>query len=134
MSELLANYTSLHVGGLAKKFIRTSSENELVEAIKAADSAGDEVLIMGGGSNVLISDAGFNGTVIHVETKGNTFAIDACSGGMITVASGENWDEFVAFMIEKGFAVLRVCLEFQEVWELLQFKISAHMAMRYQRL
>jgi len=69
MSELLANYTSLHVGGLAKKFIRTSSENELVEAIKAADSAGEEVLIMGGGSNVLISDAVFSGTVIHVETK-----------------------------------------------------------------
>ena len=43
MSELLANYTSLRVGGPAKKFIRTSSESELVEAIKAADSAGDEV-------------------------------------------------------------------------------------------
>jgi UDP-N-acetylmuramate dehydrogenase len=106
MSELLANYTSLHVGGPAKKFIRVSSQSELVEAIKAADSAGEEVLIMGGGSNVLISDAGFNGTVIHVETKGNTFHIDACSGGMISVASGENWDEFVAFMIEKGFAGL----------------------------
>jgi UDP-N-acetylmuramate dehydrogenase len=106
MSELLANYTSLRVGGPAKKFIRVSSESELVEAIKAADSAGEEVLIMGGGSNVLISDAGFSGTVIHVETKGNTFAIDACSGGMISVASGENWDEFVAFMIEKGFAGL----------------------------
>ncbi len=106
MSELLANYTSLHVGGPANKFIRVSSESELVEAIKAADSAGEEVLIMGGGSNVLISDAGFNGTVIHVETKGNSFHIDACSGGMISVASGENWDEFVAFMIEKGFAGL----------------------------
>ncbi|MEY3685466.1 MAG: hypothetical protein RJB00_416, partial [Actinomycetota bacterium] len=106
MSELLANYTSLHVGGPANKFVRVSSESELIEAIKAADSAGEEVLIMGGGSNVLISDAGFNGTVIHVETKGNTFHIDACSGGMISVASGENWDEFVAFMIEKGFAGL----------------------------
>ena len=106
MSELLANYTSLRVGGPAKKFVRVSSESELVEAIKAADSAGEEVLIIGGGSNVLISDAGFNGTVIHVETKGNSFHIDACSGGMISVASGENWDEFVAFMIEKGFAGL----------------------------
>ena len=85
MSELLANYTSLHVGGPANKFVRVSSESELVEAIKAADSAGEEVLIMGGGSNVLISDSGFNGTVIHVETKGNTFHIDACSGGMIAL-------------------------------------------------
>ena len=134
MSELLANYTSLRVGGPANKFVRVSSESELVEAIKAADGAGDEVLIMGGGSNVLISDAGFNGTVIHVETKGNTFAIDACSGGMISVASGENWDEFVAFMIEKGFAGLESMSGIPGSVELLQFKISAHMAMRFQRL
>ena len=106
MSELLANHTSLRIGGPAKNFVHATTEEELVNAVKAADSAGDEVLIIGGGSNVLVADAGFNGTVIRVETKGNTYHVDACSGGMITVAAGEDWDQFVAWILEKGFAGL----------------------------
>ncbi|NBV12010.1 MAG: UDP-N-acetylmuramate dehydrogenase [Actinobacteria bacterium] len=106
MSELLANHTSLRIGGPAKNFVHATTEEELVNAVKAADAAGDEVLIIGGGSNVLVADAGFNGTVIRVETKGNTYHVDACSGGMITVAAGEDWDEFVAWILEKGFAGL----------------------------
>ena len=81
MSELLANHTSLHIGGPAKNFVRATTEEELVNAVKAADAAGEEVLIMGGGSNVLVADSGFSGTVIHVETKGNSYHVDACSGG-----------------------------------------------------
>ena len=106
MSELLAKHTSLRIGGPAKKFVRASTEQELVEAVKSADAAGEPVLIIGGGSNVLVADEGFAGTVIHVETKGNSYHVDACSGGMITVAAGENWDEFVAWILEKGFAGL----------------------------
>ena len=64
------------------------------------------ILILGGGSNVLISDSGFSGTVIKVETTGNSFEIDACSGGTLTVSAGADWDEFVAFTIEKGLANL----------------------------
>ena len=106
MSELLANYTSLHVGGPANKFVHATTEEELVNAVKDSDAAGEEVLIMGGGSNVLVADSGFAGTVIHVETKGNSYHVDACSGGMITVAAGEDWDEFVAWILDKGFAGL----------------------------
>jgi len=106
MSELLANHTSLRIGGPAKNFVHATTEEDLVNAVKAADAAGEEVLIIGGGSNVLVSDAGFNGTVIRVETKGNTYHVDACSGGMITVAAGEDWDQFVAWILEKGFAGL----------------------------
>jgi UDP-N-acetylmuramate dehydrogenase len=64
------------------------------------------ILILGGGSNVLISDNGFSGTVIKVETSGNSFEIDACSGGTLTVSAGADWDEFVRFTIEKGLANL----------------------------
>ena len=106
MSELLSNHTSLHIGGPAKTFVRATTEEELVNAVKAADAAGEEVLIMGGGSNVLVADSGFAGTVIHVETKGNSYHVDACSGGMITVAAGEDWDGFVAWILDKGFAGL----------------------------
>ena len=106
MSESLRDYTSLHLGGPAKKFVHATSEAELIEAIQAADSAGEPLLIMGGGSNVLIGDSGFAGTVIRVETKGNGFQFDACSGGMISVAAGEDWDGFVAETIDRGFAGL----------------------------
>lgn len=102
--ENLAQYTSLRVGGPAQKFIHATTEQELIEAVKNSDKSGEPLLIIGGGSNVLIGDQGFNGTVIRVETKGNSYQFDACSGGMITVNSGENWDEFVQWIISKGFA------------------------------
>ena len=102
--ENLAQYTSLRVGGPAQKFIHATTEQELIEAVKNSDKSGEPVLIIGGGSNVLIGDQGFNGTVIRVETKGNSYQFDACSGGMITVNSGENWDDFVQWIISKGFA------------------------------
>ena len=106
MSESLRDYTSLHLGGPAKRFIHAKSEEELIAAVKEADAAGEKLLIIGGGSNVLIGDEGFDGTVVRVETKGNSYSVDACSGGMITVAAGEDWDEFVAWILGKGFVGL----------------------------
>lgn len=102
----LAKFTTLGVGGPAAKIILAKTEDELISAVKAADNSGEPLLIIGGGSNVLISDNGFDGTVIKVETSGNSFEIDACSGGTLTVSAGTDWDEFVAFTIEKGLANL----------------------------
>ena len=102
----LAKFTTLGVGGPAAKIILAKTEDELISAVKAADNSGEPLLIIGGGSNVLISDNGFAGTVIKVETSGNSFEIDACSGGTLTVSAGTDWDEFVAFTIEKGLANL----------------------------
>jgi UDP-N-acetylmuramate dehydrogenase len=86
--------------------VHAHSEAELIEFVKAADSAKEPILILGGGSNLLISDAGFAGTVIRVESKGNALDYDACSGGMVEVSAGEDWDKFVEISIEKGFADL----------------------------
>ena len=102
----LSNFTTLHVGGPAQKLIRVTTETELIAAIEEADSKSQPLLILGGGSNVLIGDDGFQGTVVLVETKGNSFEIDACSGGLLTVAAGEDWDQFVEFTIDKGLANL----------------------------
>ena len=102
----LSNFTTLHVGGPAQKLIRATTESELITAIDEADSSNQPLLILGGGSNVLVGDDGFQGTVILVETKGNSYEIDACSGGLLTVAAGEDWDLFVEFTIEKGLANL----------------------------
>lgn len=106
MPESLRDYTSLHIGGPAKKLIHAKNEDELVSAVKAADEANEPLLIIGGGSNVLIGDEGFDGTVVRVETKGNSSSVDACSGGMLTIAAGEGWDEFVAWSIANGFVGL----------------------------
>ena len=102
----LSNFTTLHVGGPAQKLIRATTESELISAIDEADTTNQPLLILGGGSNVLVGDDGFQGTVILVETKGNSYEIDACSGGLLTVAAGEDWDLFVEFTIEKGLANL----------------------------
>lgn len=60
--EALSNFTTLKVGGPAQKIVHARTEDELVEFVKAADKAGEKLLILGGGSNLLISDAGFAGT------------------------------------------------------------------------
>ena len=91
---------------MATDLIHVATESELIAAVRAADKSQTPVLILGGGSNVLVSDAGFSGTVIRVETLGNSYEFDACSGGTLTVSAGEDWDQFVAFTIEKGLANL----------------------------
>ena len=105
----LSKYTTLHVGGPAQKIVHARTEAELIATVHDADEAGRPILILGGGSNMLVADEGFSGTVIRVETSGNSYEIDACSGGMLQVSAGESWDEFVAFTIEKGLANLE-CL------------------------
>jgi UDP-N-acetylmuramate dehydrogenase len=102
----LSSFTTLGVGGPATNILHVKSEAELIAAVKSADDSKTPLLILGGGSNVLISDSGFAGTVVRVETTGNSFEIDACSGGTLTVSAGNDWDEFVAFTINKGLANL----------------------------
>jgi len=102
----LSSFTTLGVGGPATNILHVKSEAELIAAVKSADDSKTPLLILGGGSNVLISDSGFAGTVVRIETTGNSYEIDACSGGTLTVSAGSDWDEFVAFTIDKGLANL----------------------------
>lgn len=102
----LAELTTLRVGGEAREFFRAKNEKELIEQVVSADGAGIPLLIVGGGSNILVSDSGFDGRVIKIETKGIDETSDACSGGFITVQAGEEWDSFVIWSIDKGFVGL----------------------------
>ena len=100
----LSDYTSLRVGGPAKKFMEVSSEQEIIAAI---EGAGDSpILIMGAGTNMLVSDDGFAGTVIRISNNKIEAEVDACSGATLTIGAGENWDEFVKTTISRGFAGL----------------------------
>jgi len=100
----LRDYTSLRVGGPAKKFVEVGTEAEIIAAIEAAGDS--QILIIGGGTNILVADSGFAGTVIRITSHSMQSEIDACSGATLTIGAGENWDEFVATSINRGFAGL----------------------------
>ncbi len=100
----LRDYTSLRVGGPAKKFVEVGTESEIIAAIEAAGDT--PILVIGGGTNILVADTGFEGTVIRITSHSMQSEIDACSGATLTIGAGENWDEFVATTLERGFAGL----------------------------
>jgi UDP-N-acetylmuramate dehydrogenase len=104
--ELLAHHTTLRVGGPARRMIIAETETELVEAVRDLDAAKEPIFVLGGGSNVLIGDAGFDGTVIKVATRGIGEDTAACSGAVITVAAGEQWDPLVQLSIESDWSGL----------------------------
>jgi len=86
--------------------LTVETEPELIEVVRDLDAAGEPVLVLGDGSNMLIGDAGFAGTVIKIATRGITEDVDACSGAVITVAAGESWDPLVSYAIERGWSGL----------------------------
>ena len=108
MTPTLAEYTTLGLGGPAGTFVAASSEPHLIEAVRAADAVGDSLLLIGGGSNLVIADDGFPGTVIHVNTRGLDYrqAADAADAVEVTVAAGEDWDGVVAAAVAEGLAGL----------------------------
>jgi UDP-N-acetylmuramate dehydrogenase len=102
----LAEHTTLRIGGPARRLIEVDSEPELIEIVTELDAAGEPVLILGGGSNLLISDDGFAGTVVKVATRGVDEDLAACSGAVITVAAGEPWDPLVAYAVGREWTGL----------------------------
>ena len=100
----LRDYTSLRVGGPAKKFVEVRNEEQIIAAIEAAGDS--PVLIIGGGTNILVADSGFEGTVIRISNNSIESEVDACSGATLTIGAGENWDKFVETTIKRGFAGL----------------------------
>jgi UDP-N-acetylmuramate dehydrogenase len=99
----LADLTTLRLGGPARAVIEATTESGLVESVRIADEAGDPVLLVAGGSNLVVADDGFDGTVIRVLTKGIEVETDDCSGAMVTIAAGESWDGVVARAIGESW-------------------------------
>ena len=102
----LADYTTVHLGGPARRFVRAVTEEDLIEAVRAADSGGEPLLVLGGGSNLVVADQGFDGTVVQVATTGVRRGPEP---GLVTVAAGEDWDAVVAGTVAAGLAGLE-CL------------------------
>ncbi|MCW2787205.1 MAG: UDP-N-acetylmuramate dehydrogenase [Marmoricola sp.] len=103
MPELLAGHTTLRVGGPAADFVVAATEAELIAAVSEADAAGIPVLLLGGGSNLLVVDAGFDGRAVAVRTTGVTADADACGGAVVRVAAGESWDSLSERAVAEGW-------------------------------
>jgi UDP-N-acetylmuramate dehydrogenase len=110
----LSAYTTLGLGGPARGFVPARTERDLVEAVRTADQRGEPLLVLGGGSNLVISDDGFDGTVVQVATRGVRVtgedgpAVGCLSGQKssvtVTAAAGENWDALVSRCVSAGLA------------------------------
>ncbi|WP_229680231.1 UDP-N-acetylmuramate dehydrogenase [Saccharopolyspora thermophila] len=105
----LAGYTTLRLGGPATGVVVARQPDELTAAVRAADEGGHRLLVLGGGSNVVIADEGFAGHVVRVATKGRQY--DSVGDGLVqlTAEAGEDWDEVVADTVRQGLGGLE-CL------------------------
>src|SRR5215470_1220919 len=112
----LAGYTTLRLGGPARRLAEAASEAEIVAEVQAADERGEPLLVLGGGSNLVVADEGFPGTVVHVTSAGVRHGTAGHGSGPagrgpveLTVAAGEDWDAVVAGCVGEGLAGLE-CL------------------------
>jgi UDP-N-acetylmuramate dehydrogenase len=100
-----ADLTTLRVGGPIGRLVTAESASAVLEAVSAADAAGEPVLVLGGGSNLLVGDAGFEGTVVRVASRGiEVDSDDACAGVSVRIAAGEPWDGVVARAVASGWS------------------------------
>jgi len=91
----LAPLTTLRLGGPARTLVTAYDEAELVQAVRDADAAGEPLLVLGGGSNLVLPDEGFDGTVVRVAVRGLMGRREGdCV--LLDAAAGEDWDPFVA--------------------------------------
>ncbi|MDQ2933065.1 MAG: UDP-N-acetylmuramate dehydrogenase [bacterium] len=99
----LAEYTTFKIGGPARFFCSVTTEEELHAAAVFAQEKKIPVFVLGGGSNILVNDRGFDGMVIRVELKGITYKpVQGTSEVLVSVSAGELWDSFVQEMVSRG--------------------------------
>lgn len=99
----LAQYTTFKIGGPAKYFVLVDNLRDLKKAISFSKKKKTPVLFLGGGSNMLISDKGFNGLVIKLGFKKINVIKSSKSKVSLAVGSGENWDNVVKFAVRCKF-------------------------------
>ncbi|MDT0214252.1 UDP-N-acetylmuramate dehydrogenase [Rothia sp. ARF10] len=101
----LADLTTMRVGGPARRLVVAETIDEVVDTVRQVDDADEPLLVVGGGSNLVIADAGFPGTVLKVATSGvEVESDDSCGGAMVRVAAGEGWDDLVARAVAEGWS------------------------------
>ncbi len=101
----LASLTTMRVGGPAARLVTAQTIDEVVDAVREVDDADEPLLVIGGGSNLVIADAGFAGSVVRLATDGiEVESADLCGGVMVRVAAGVSWDDLVARAVSEGWS------------------------------
>jgi UDP-N-acetylmuramate dehydrogenase len=101
----LAELTTLRLGGPAAHYLEARTDDDLIDAVLAADAEKTPLLVLAGGSNVVVADEGFDGAVVHVRTEGIEERVDPEDGKVhVTAEAGEGWDAFVARCVEQGLS------------------------------
>lgn len=104
----LSVHTTLRLGGPAGRVLRAEGADEVVDAVGSADAAGEPVLLVGGGSNLVVADDGFDGTAVLLAGRGLSYE-RAGDAVVVTVDAGEDWDDAVAATVAEGLGGLE-CL------------------------
>jgi UDP-N-acetylmuramate dehydrogenase len=99
----LAAYTTFQIGGPARWFAEATSEDDIAAGIAFATERKLPLFILGGGSNLLVSDAGFSGLVLRIALEG-IVSTGAGGSSIISAAAGEDWDGLVAYAVAAGLA------------------------------
>jgi UDP-N-acetylmuramate dehydrogenase len=99
----LAPFTTFGIGGPARWFVEAATEAEIVDVVTFARERELPLFVLGGGSNLLVSDTGFAGVVLRVALKGIESAEDA-GARIFRVTAGEDWDQFVSRAVAENCA------------------------------
>ncbi|MFC6354534.1 UDP-N-acetylmuramate dehydrogenase [Luethyella okanaganae] len=103
----LAELTTMRVGGVPAHMVTATTQRDLIDAARAVWASGGEWLVIGGGSNTVASDDGFEGTVIRVATRGiEILPATVAEPGVVRVRvqAGEPWDELVVYTVGRGWS------------------------------
>ena len=98
-STALKDWTTLRVGGVAQSWVTVETDDDA----RAALTGNSPTLILGGGSNLVVADAGFAGTVVHMASRGMAVR-DLGDVVEVQIAAGEDWDAFVALTVDEGWS------------------------------
>jgi UDP-N-acetylmuramate dehydrogenase len=99
----LAELTTLRLGGPARRVVETADADETVAAVREAEAAGEPLLVMAGGSNLVVADEGFAGTVVRIGSRGLERR-ERDGRVELDVAAGEPWDDVVAGAVAEGLS------------------------------
>lgn len=103
----LAELTTLQVGGPAERLVTAATRDELVEVVREVWSSGEDWLLLGGGSNLVVADEGVAGTVVRIASRGierRPGAVDAPRSVRLRIEAGEPWDELVRRTVDEGWS------------------------------
>ena len=102
----LSELTTMRVGAEPARLVGADTTDDLIEAVRAVWASDEPWFVLGGGSNTVASDEPFDGTVVHVRTRGVDRLDDVDGRVRIRVAAGEPWDDLVALTVAEGWSGL----------------------------